>query len=95
MFTHHRNHGYWLAWLDDPVSLLAELMGKLDAPNGGRAGSQEISFPPARFHSGAMGLELWGVWQNRQTPVDPSTRTGPGPVAERLCRVEATSVGLF
>ena len=60
-FCHHRNHNYWLAWTERPDMLLAELMGKEDAPNKGRAGSQEISWPEKRFHSGAILSTMIGI----------------------------------
>ena len=61
LFCHHRNHNFWLAWTERPDMLLAELMGKEDAPNKGRAGSQEISLPAMRFHSGAILSTMIGV----------------------------------
>lgn len=54
LFTHHRNHGYWLSWVGCNELLLAELMGKQSGVNNGRVGSQEISAPFANFYSGAI-----------------------------------------
>ena len=54
LFCNHRNHGYYLSWLNEGETLLQELMGKDLAPNGGRAGSQEISNHEANFYSGAI-----------------------------------------
>lgn len=61
LFCNHRNHGYFLTWCNQPVELLAELMGKQVAPNKGRAGSQEISMPKMNFHSGAILGTLIGI----------------------------------
>lgn len=54
MFAHHRSHGYYFAKGAPLKELVAELFGKSTGANGGLAGSQEISHPPSRFHSGAI-----------------------------------------
>jgi len=66
LFTHHRNHGYWLSWVRDGKAtsgelLLRELMGKQTGVNSGRVGSQEISAPFARFYSGAILATMIGI----------------------------------
>lgn len=42
IFSNHRNHGHYLAYNDDLIGLLAELMGKKDGVSGGIGGSQHI-----------------------------------------------------
>lgn len=54
LFSHHRSHGYYLAKGAPMPALFAELYGKETGANGGRAGSQDISFPAVNFHSGAI-----------------------------------------
>ncbi|HUO44197.1 MAG TPA: thiamine pyrophosphate-dependent dehydrogenase E1 component subunit alpha [Burkholderiales bacterium] len=54
LFCHHRSHGYYLA-KDAPMrELFAELYGKKTGANGGIAGSQDISYAPRNFFSGAI-----------------------------------------
>lgn len=54
LFSHHRSHGYFLA-KDCPMSaMFAELYGKATGANGGKAGSQDISYPARNFFSGAI-----------------------------------------
>jgi len=54
LFSHHRSHGYYLA-KDAPMrAMFAELYGKESGANGGKAGSQDISYPKANFFSGAI-----------------------------------------
>lgn len=43
-FSNHRCHGHFLAYTDDPASLLAELMGKEGGACGGRGGSQHLCY---------------------------------------------------
>ena len=47
-----------------------------------------------RFQSGPCALVLapCGVWQNTQSSLSLLARTVPGPLAERLCLVLATSL---
>lgn len=54
LFSHHRSHGYYLAKGAPMGALFAELYGKSTGANGGRAGSQDISYPQRNFHSGAI-----------------------------------------
>ena len=54
LFSHHRSHGYYLAKGAPMTALFAELYGKETGANGGRAGSQDISYPSMNFHSGAI-----------------------------------------
>ena len=54
MFSHHRTHGYYLAKGAPLTALFAELYGKETGANGGKAGSQDISYSPAKFYSGAI-----------------------------------------
>jgi TPP-dependent pyruvate/acetoin dehydrogenase alpha subunit len=54
LFSHHRSHGYYLAKGAPMTALFAELYGKKTGANGGRAGSQDISYPSMNFHSGAI-----------------------------------------
>lgn len=42
LFSHHRGHGHYLARFNDPVSLLAEIMGRAGAICHGVGGSQHI-----------------------------------------------------
>jgi pyruvate dehydrogenase E1 component alpha subunit len=42
VFSNHRGHGHYLARFDDPVGLLAEIMGREGAVCGGVGGSQHI-----------------------------------------------------
>jgi 2-oxoisovalerate dehydrogenase E1 component len=42
IFSNHRGHGHYLAFNGDHISLLAELMGKLNGVSGGIGGSQHI-----------------------------------------------------
>ena len=54
LFCHHRSHGYYLSKGAPMDALFAELYGKQTGANGGLAGSQDISFPPQNFFSGAI-----------------------------------------
>src|SRR3954451_7317717 len=54
LFSHHRSHGYYLAKAAPMRAMFAELYGKSTGANGGRAGSQDISYPANNFHSGAI-----------------------------------------
>lgn len=54
LYSHHRSHGYYLAKQAPMQALFAELYGKRTGANAGLAGSQDISFPPHRFFSGAI-----------------------------------------
>lgn len=54
LFSHHRSHGYYLAKGAPMPAMFAELYGKETGANGGRAGSQDISYPSVNFHSGAI-----------------------------------------
>ena len=54
VFSHHRNHGYYLAKGAPLKALIAEMYGKATGADGGLAGSQEISYPSVNFYSGAI-----------------------------------------
>jgi pyruvate dehydrogenase E1 component alpha subunit len=54
LFSHHRAPGYYLAKAAPLSALFAELYGRATGANGGKAGSQDISFPASRFYSGAI-----------------------------------------
>jgi pyruvate dehydrogenase E1 component alpha subunit len=54
LFSHHRSHGYYLAKGAPMKALFAELYGKATGASGGKAGSQDISYPQAHFYSGAI-----------------------------------------
>ncbi len=54
LFCHHRSHGYFLAKGGPMPALFAELYGKETGANGGKAGSQDISYPARNFFSGAI-----------------------------------------
>lgn len=54
LFSHHRSHGYYLAKGAPMRAMFAELYGKESGANGGKAGSQDISFPGVNFFSGAI-----------------------------------------
>ena len=61
LFSHHRSHGYYLAKSAPLQALLAELYGRETGANGGKAGSQDISFSPGRFYSGAILAGAMGI----------------------------------
>lgn len=42
LFSNHRCHGHFLAYTDDPLLLLAEIMGRTAGASGGRGGSQHL-----------------------------------------------------
>lgn len=54
LFSHHRSHGYYLSKGAPMQALFAELYGKETGANGGRAGSQDISYGANNFYSGAI-----------------------------------------
>jgi TPP-dependent pyruvate/acetoin dehydrogenase alpha subunit len=54
LFSHHRSHGHYLAKGAPMRAMFAELYGKETGANGGKAGSQDISYGPANFFSGAI-----------------------------------------
>jgi TPP-dependent pyruvate/acetoin dehydrogenase alpha subunit len=54
VFSHHRSHGYYLGKGAPLRALFAELYGKATGASGGKAGSQDISYPESRFYSGAI-----------------------------------------
>jgi pyruvate dehydrogenase E1 component alpha subunit len=54
LFSHHRSHGYYLAKGASMKALFAEVYGRETGANGGKAGSQDISFPEVHFYSGAI-----------------------------------------
>jgi pyruvate dehydrogenase E1 component alpha subunit len=54
LFSHHRSHGYYLAKGAPLNALFAELYGRATGASGGKAGSQDISYPEKHFYSGAI-----------------------------------------
>jgi TPP-dependent pyruvate/acetoin dehydrogenase alpha subunit len=54
LFSHHRSHGYYLAKRAPMRALFAELYGKETGANGGKAGSQDVSYTANHFYSGAI-----------------------------------------
>jgi pyruvate dehydrogenase E1 component alpha subunit len=54
LFCHHRSHGYYLAKGAPMDAMFAELYGKRTGANGGKAGSQDISYSDVNFYSGAI-----------------------------------------
>jgi TPP-dependent pyruvate/acetoin dehydrogenase alpha subunit len=54
LFSHHRSHGYYLAKGAPMPAMFAELYGKETGANGGKAGSQDISYGAVNFISGAI-----------------------------------------
>lgn len=54
LFCHHRSHGYYLAKGAPMNAMFAELYGKATGANGGKAGSQDISYTEKNFFSGAI-----------------------------------------
>jgi TPP-dependent pyruvate/acetoin dehydrogenase alpha subunit len=54
LFSHHRSHGHYLAKGAPMKALFAEVYGRETGANGGKAGSQDISFSDVHFYSGAI-----------------------------------------
>lgn len=54
VFSHHRSHGYYLGKRAPLRPLFAELYGRETGANGGKAGSQDISYSEMHFYSGAI-----------------------------------------
>jgi TPP-dependent pyruvate/acetoin dehydrogenase alpha subunit len=54
VFSHHRSHGYYLGKRAPLRSLFAELYGREMGANGGKAGSQDVSYSEMHFYSGAI-----------------------------------------
>ncbi len=61
LFSHHRNHGHYLAKGGDEQKLWNEIMGLPSGLNGGFAGSQGISDASINFHASAIVGGLVGV----------------------------------
>jgi pyruvate dehydrogenase E1 component alpha subunit len=57
IFSNHRGHGHYLARFDDPVSLLAEIMGRAGGPCHGVGGSQHLH-RDTFFSTGVQGESL-------------------------------------
>src|SRR4030043_1286461 len=54
IFSNHRCHGHFLAYVGDPYALFAELMGRVTGVCGGRGGSQHLQW--RNFYSnGVLG----------------------------------------
>jgi TPP-dependent pyruvate/acetoin dehydrogenase alpha subunit len=54
VFSHHRSHGWYLAKVHTMGELFAEMYGRENGADGGKAGSQDISNASANFFSGAI-----------------------------------------
>ncbi|MBF0244027.1 MAG: thiamine pyrophosphate-dependent dehydrogenase E1 component subunit alpha [Planctomycetes bacterium] len=54
IFSNHRCHGHYLARFDDPLGLLAEIMGRVGGICGGRGGSQHL-YRENFYTSGVQG----------------------------------------
>lgn len=52
VFSHHRSHGHFLATVNKPYELLAEILGKKDGVCGGIGGSQHLH--AANFYSSGV-----------------------------------------
>jgi pyruvate dehydrogenase E1 component alpha subunit len=61
VFSHHRNHGHYLAAGGTEEKLWDEIMGLETGVNGGFSGSQAISDPSINFHASAIVGGLVGV----------------------------------
>jgi TPP-dependent pyruvate/acetoin dehydrogenase alpha subunit len=61
LFSHHRNHGHYLAKGGSEQKLWDEIMGLETGLNGGFAGSQGISDSSINFHASAIVGGLVGV----------------------------------
>lgn len=61
LFSHHRNHGHYLAKGGSEEKLWDEIMGLESGLNGGFAGSQGISDASINFHASAIVGGLVGV----------------------------------
>ncbi|MFD3581574.1 thiamine pyrophosphate-dependent dehydrogenase E1 component subunit alpha [Streptomyces sp. NPDC058683] len=57
VFSHHRGHGHYLARFEDPVPLLAEIMGRTGGVCDGVGGSQHLH-RDRYFSSGVQGESL-------------------------------------
>jgi pyruvate dehydrogenase E1 component alpha subunit len=57
VFSNHRGHGHYLARFDDPVGLLAEILGREGAVCSGVGGSQHIA-RPGYISTGVQGESL-------------------------------------
>lgn len=89
LFSHHRSHGFYFAKVDRFDELFAEFYGKEEGSNGGRAGSQDVSFASANFYSGAIlagsapiaaGAAL--AFKYKKQPYVAITATGDGATEE-------------
>lgn len=54
MFSHHRSHGWYFAKVHTMGELFAEMYGRENGADGGKAGSQDISHASSNFFSGAI-----------------------------------------
>jgi len=92
LYCHHRSHGYYLAKGAPMRAMFAELYGKETGANGGRAGSQDISFPAVNFHSGAILAGATAVAMG--TALALKTQQRPGVVVAGFGE-SATDEGIF
>lgn len=89
VFSHHRSHGYYLGKRAPLRPLFAELYGRETGANGGKAGSQDISYSEMHFYSGAIlsgataistGAAL--AFQNKKLPYVSVAGFGEGATDE-------------
>jgi pyruvate dehydrogenase E1 component alpha subunit len=92
LYCHHRSHGYYLAKKAPMDALFAELYGKSTGANGGLAGSQDISYAPNRFFSGAI---LAGATSIAAGTALALQAAGQGHVAVAGFGESATDEGIF
>jgi pyruvate dehydrogenase E1 component alpha subunit len=85
VFSHHRSHGWYLAKVHTMGELFAEMYGRENGADGGKAGSQDISFAEANFFSGAI---LAGTY-----PIATGAALGFKTKGLPYCAVAATGDG--
>jgi TPP-dependent pyruvate/acetoin dehydrogenase alpha subunit len=54
VFSHHRSHGYYFGKRAPIKALFAEMYGRETGADAGKAGSQDVSYSPLHFYSGAI-----------------------------------------
>jgi TPP-dependent pyruvate/acetoin dehydrogenase alpha subunit len=89
LFSHHRSHGYYFGKRAPIRALFAEMYGKETGANGGKAGSQDVSYSASHFYSGAIlsgataisaGAAL--AFQNKKQPYIALAGFGEGATDE-------------
>lgn len=61
VLSNHRNHGHFLTYSGQALSLLAEIMGRQEGVCGGQGGSQHLCFKNFHSHGVQAGLSAMGV----------------------------------